>query len=55
VREANKKDAILRGLVERLKNSPEEELTRGFAEVKKIAALRLRDILASKPTLLPIK
>ncbi|KAK7083443.1 hypothetical protein SK128_001156 [Halocaridina rubra] len=41
----NKKEAILEGLKTRIKNSPQAELAKGIAEVKKICYLRLLDIV----------
>ena len=41
----NKKQAILSGMQERLGNSREEEVKKGVGEVKKIAFLRLCDIV----------
>ena len=41
----NKKGAILNGLKSRLKNSKQEEAIAGVNEVKKIAFLRLKDIV----------
>lgn len=41
----NKKDAILKGLEARLHNSAEAELLTGIAEVKKIALLRLKNLV----------
>ncbi|XP_063883573.1 2-oxo-4-hydroxy-4-carboxy-5-ureidoimidazoline decarboxylase-like [Scylla paramamosain] len=42
----NKKEAILQGLSRRLYNSPEEELHTGIEEVKKIALLRLKNLVS---------
>ncbi|KAK8383052.1 hypothetical protein O3P69_011517 [Scylla paramamosain] len=42
----NKKEAILQGLSRRLHNSPEEELHTGIEEVKKIALLRLKNLIS---------
>ena len=41
----NKKDAILRGLQERLENSAQTEAVTGANEVKKICRLRILDIV----------
>lgn len=41
----NKKDAILKGLEARLHNSAEAELLTGIDEVKKIALLRLKNLV----------
>jgi 2-oxo-4-hydroxy-4-carboxy-5-ureidoimidazoline decarboxylase len=41
----NKKDAILRGFEERLKNSREQEIKTALEEVFKIAQLRLEDLV----------
>lgn len=41
----NKKDAILRGLEERLENAPQTEAITGANEVKKICRLRLLDLV----------
>lgn len=41
----NKKDAILRGLEERLENAPQTEAITGANEVKKICRLRLVDLV----------
>lgn len=41
----NKKDAILRGLEERLENAPQTEAITGANEVKKISRLRLLDLV----------
>jgi len=40
----NKKDAILAGFEQRLKNSPEQEIQAALGEIFKIAELRLRDL-----------
>jgi 2-oxo-4-hydroxy-4-carboxy-5-ureidoimidazoline decarboxylase len=42
----NKKDAILRGFEERLKNSREQEIRTALEEIFKIARLRLEDLVA---------
>ena len=44
----NKKEAILSGLEERLKNDEDDELRTGLEEVKKICYLRLMDIVDSE-------
>ena len=41
----NKKDAILKGIVERLEHSAVDELEIGIEEVKKICLLRLLSIV----------
>jgi 2-oxo-4-hydroxy-4-carboxy-5-ureidoimidazoline decarboxylase len=41
----NKKDAILKGLAERLQNSPHTEGITGTNEVKKIYRLRIMDLV----------
>jgi 2-oxo-4-hydroxy-4-carboxy-5-ureidoimidazoline decarboxylase len=41
----NKKEAIFRGIEQRLNNSREQELAAAVEEVKKIGTLRLNDIL----------
>jgi 2-oxo-4-hydroxy-4-carboxy--5-ureidoimidazoline (OHCU) decarboxylase len=41
----NKKEAILKGIVERLEHSAAEELNIGIEEVKKICLLRLLSIV----------
>ncbi|VDI82349.1 2-oxo-4-hydroxy-4-carboxy-5-ureidoimidazoline decarboxylase [Mytilus galloprovincialis] len=47
----NKKEAILTGLENRLKNSGETEAVTGVEEVKKICRLRLLDIVDSSSKL----
>lgn len=42
----NKAVAILEGLTRRLINTPDRELAAGIAEVKKIAKLRVLDLVA---------
>ncbi|KAI9554590.1 hypothetical protein GHT06_019863 [Daphnia sinensis] len=44
----NKKEAILKGIVERLEHSAAEELNIGIEEVKKICMLRLLNIVPDK-------
>lgn len=41
----NKKEAILKGIAERLEHSADEELNIGMEEVKKICLLRLLGIV----------
>lgn len=41
----NKKEAIFRGIEQRLNNSREEELATALEEVKKIGTLRINDII----------
>jgi 2-oxo-4-hydroxy-4-carboxy-5-ureidoimidazoline decarboxylase len=43
----NKKDAILAGFEQRLKNSPAQEIQTALGEIFKIAELRLRDLTGS--------
>jgi 2-oxo-4-hydroxy-4-carboxy-5-ureidoimidazoline decarboxylase len=43
----NKKEAMLAGFEQRLKNSPQQEIEAALAEIFKIADLRLRDLIAS--------
>ena len=43
----NKKDAILNGIVHRLNNTADRELSTGIEEVKKICLLRLQNIAES--------
>ena len=43
----NKKDAILKGIEERLHNSKEQELQKGIEEVKKICFLRIEKVVHS--------
>jgi OHCU decarboxylase len=42
----NKKEAILAGLEQRLKNSPAQEIKTALEEIFKITELRLRDLIA---------
>ncbi len=44
----NKKESILAGLATRLRNTREQEIATGLGEVAKIAALRLRDVVADE-------
>ena len=44
----NKKDAMIKGIKQRLKNSAEEEVRTSIEEVKKICYLRLCDIVDPK-------
>lgn len=44
----NKKDAILKGLEARLYNAAEAEVLTGIAEVKKIALLRLKNLVSDE-------
>jgi OHCU decarboxylase len=42
----NKKEAMLAGFEQRLKNSPQQEIETALAEIFKIAELRLRELIA---------
>lgn len=42
----NKKEAILKGIAERLENAHEQELSAGIEEVKKICLLRILNIVS---------
>lgn len=43
----NKKEAILKGIAQRLSNDKTQEIDTGVAEVKKICGLRLNNIITS--------
>jgi 2-oxo-4-hydroxy-4-carboxy-5-ureidoimidazoline decarboxylase len=43
----NKKEAILAGFEQRLKNSPQQEIKTALEEISKIAELRLRDLVSN--------
>ena len=43
----NKKEAMLAGFEQRLKNSPQQEIEAALAEIFKIAELRLHDLIAA--------
>ena len=43
----NKKDTILAGFEQRLKNSREQEVKTALEEIFKIAELRLRDLISN--------